>query len=138
MNRYRNFLFSLITVLAAAVTITVGLGAVNNNPDGPVNNLSDSVFSRVQIMQFQNKVARFDTSTGAVQRFNGSLSPSNANGTWISFVQPVTTTTSGFLQIQEVDDATFLVDVVSGDTWILRRQGNIGSWRKVNILGGGS
>ena len=31
-------------------------------------------------------------------------------------------------------DSTFLVDVVDGDTWVLRRLGTIGTWQKVKVL----
>ena len=99
--------------------------------DGLVTDVT-GVFSRVRIIEVDDRVMRLDTNTGELSRFRGTLSGSNARGNFVTFAQPLSDPTSGFLEIQEVGDAIFLVDVSTGQTWILRqRSNNVASWIEV-------
>jgi hypothetical protein len=117
------------------LVITLSIGASRRQNANPALDFDESIFSRVRIIEFQNMVVRFDTDTGSLMRFSGNLGQSNASGTWFAFVRPVNGQTSGFLKIEEAGSGVFLIDAVTGDTWILRRTGNLGSWVKVKTLG---
>ncbi|MCI0364840.1 MAG: hypothetical protein L0Y44_02165, partial [Phycisphaerales bacterium] len=104
--------------------------------DLPIVDLDNAIFSRTQIIRFDNFMVRFDTSTGELFRFRGTPQGPNANGTFRSIARAVDDPTSGFLEIQQFENATFLVDVVTGDTWILRRSGaNNAAWVLVDTIG---
>lgn len=127
---------SLIAVIGALI---VGLARAQDADDpfddggnSPIN-APTTVFSRVQFIQLDGDIMRLDTATGALSRFRGTETGRNARGTFDAFAQPVSGPTSGFVEIQQVDDAVFLVDVVTGETWILRQRGSIASWVQVNI-----
>ncbi|MHC4080986.1 MAG: hypothetical protein ACYSU2_06660 [Planctomycetota bacterium] len=94
-------------------------------------------------------IARLDTRTGAVYRFRGDVDNPSVRNTWELRVAPVTDETSGILEIQRVvlpqpkrapnelalKPSTFLVDVVTGDTWILRHRASTNaSWDKVETF----
>jgi hypothetical protein len=99
-------------------------------------------------------IARLDTRTGAVYRFRGDTTNPSVRNTWELRVPPVKEETSGILEIQriiaphgeligrnpapievELVPSTFLVDVVTGDTWILRRRASTNaSWDKVDVF----
>ena len=91
------------------------------------------IVSKVQIINFDQSVARFDTTTGEIHRFNGSLNKPNVRASWVLKVRGVRGGTSGYLDIQQAGGASFLVDQVTGDTWILRRRGTNASWDKLRI-----
>lgn len=121
-------------VTAAVICFLVGANSTNN----VLNlNLDTAVIPRTRVLDFQGDLVRFDSSSGAVLQFSGNTGAATANGTWIPFVRPLAVQTSGVLQLQHTSDATFLVDIVRGDSWILRVQNNTGNWQKVRPLGGG-
>jgi hypothetical protein len=93
------------------------------------------ILSRVRLFNFDNGVARLDTSTGSLSLFRGDLTGRNARGTWQSFARPVSSGNSRFFDLQVVNNAVFLVDAIRGDTWILRDRGNIAGWDPVRISG---
>jgi hypothetical protein len=62
------------------------------------------------------------------------LSGSDARGNWRLVARPLTQSTSHFLQIQQASNGFFLIDAETGDTWILRKRGNIASWIEIPIL----
>lgn len=100
---------------------------------------SGALVSRVRIIQWDHSVARFDSSTGSIHRFNGDLDKPNVRAQWVPLVRGVNERTSGVLQIQQPHgvhaiDAAFLVDVITGDTWILRRRGANATWEKVEVF----
>lgn len=124
---------AIILLFAATIAIGQGIGTGGlPTSQGPgVINDSDLIFSRVRLVEFDGSVARLDTATGEVSRFSGQLTGTAARGSWLRLARPLTDQTSGFLELQQVGGAAFLVDVVTGDTWLLRRRGSIASWVQV-------
>jgi hypothetical protein len=114
-----------MTLIAAVI-----VGA--SQPQGIIRRDSD-VISRVRIINFDQSVARHDKSTGAIHRFNGNLDNPSVRSSWILHVKGVDKKTSGYLELQSAGGATFLVDVVAGDTWILRRRASSATWDEVKI-----
>ncbi len=101
----------------------------------------DYVVPRVEIIAFDQTVALFDTTTGAIHKFRGDLNNPSVRCTWELRVPPIDGPTSGVLEIQKAKgvnghaDATFLVDSFNGDTWILRQRSNSNrSWDPVKIF----
>lgn len=97
------------------------------------------IVPRVRVIQWNDSVARFDTQTGAIHRFNGELDKPNVRGEWISHVPPIREATSGLLEIQTPHgvhalEATFLVDVITGETWLLRRRGSNAAWDHIDTF----
>jgi hypothetical protein len=91
-----------------------------------------------RIISWDQTIGMLDTVTGAVYKLEGSLDNPGARLSWKLRVPPVTGETSGLLEIQRATfnrpDATFLVDIVTGRTWILRRRASSnGSWDPVTI-----
>lgn len=136
----RSVLVLLMIVATAAVVL--GAGKAASSDDARViytPGVGERIVSRVQIIQFDDTIARFDSSTGAIHKYNGDPSKPNVRGQWIRHVRGVDDRTSGILEIQKprgvhADKTTFLVDVVKGDTWILRRRGGDASWEAVHVL----
>lgn len=100
---------------------------------------TERIVPRVQIIQFGDSVARLDTRTGEIHRFNGDLQRTNVRGQWVRHVSGVESSTSGVLEIQRAqgaraDDGIFLVDVIEGDTWLLRRRGAAAEWDRIDVL----
>lgn len=88
-----------------------------------------------QIISYGDGVGLLDTRNGAISELRGSLDNPSSQLSWFLRVEGVEGT-SGHLETQSPQfnrpDALFLVDVVSGDTWILRDRGNNnGSWESV-------
>ena len=91
-----------------------------------------TVFSRVRLIEIDDTIFRLNTETGALSRFRGTESGRNARGTFISVAPELRDPTSGFVDIQQAGGATFLIDTVTGRTWILRQRGNsTASWVEV-------
>ncbi len=95
--------------------------------------------------RFDSDIARLDTRTGAVYRFRGDVDNPGVRNTWELRVAPVKGETSGILEIQrivlpvqgklsDVKPTTFLVDVATGRTWILRHRASTNAtWDPVDI-----
>jgi hypothetical protein len=91
-----------------------------------------------QIISFNDTVGRLDTTTGAVHQLSGDLRNPSVRNEWELRVPAVSGETSGFLEIQRATfndpEAIFLVDIVTGKTWLLRRRGNDnGTWDPVTF-----
>jgi hypothetical protein len=131
----------LTSITLAAVMMALGAGA--NDDNGPLANKPISVegfISRVRIINFDDTIARFDSSTGAIAKYNGDLTNASTRGTWKPHVNGVKGS-SGLLEIQHAQGpgnfpgATFLVDIVTGKTWQLNRRGTNATWDLVDIVG---
>ena len=129
--------------IGVAAAAAIGIGAIfsttseaqQRRPRGnDVIATDEIIFSTVQIVELNGEIVRLDTDDGQLFEFSGSTGD-NARGTWRRMAQPVRGNTSGFLQIQQVGGAIFLVDRVDGRTWILRDRGSNSSWQEIRISG---
>ncbi len=89
-----------------------------------------------QVMSYQEGIGLLDTTTGEISELRGDLDNASTKLYWFPRV-PGLAGTSGFLQVQSPQfnrpDAVFLVDAVTGATWILRDRGNHnGTWEAVS------
>jgi len=96
------------------------------------------IIPAAQIISFNDTVGRLDTATGAVHQLSGDLRNPSVRNEWELRVPAVSGETSGFLEIQRATfnnpEAIFLVDIVTGKTWLLRRRGNEGgTWDAVTL-----
>lgn len=108
---------------SAATAMQAGQGVINN---------PDLIVPAVRIIRFDDQIARFDTATGEMSRFSGTASGGGASGTWLRLARSVNDSTSQILEIRTVAGGTFLIDQVTGQTWVLRRApGTIGTWINV-------
>jgi len=92
-----------------------------------------------QIISFDDTVGLLDTTTGAVYRLVGNLDNPSTRPHWELRVGPVSDETSGYLEIQrptfshDHPEAAFLVDVMTGQTWLLtRRASSNGRWDRLD------
>ena len=88
-----------------------------------------------QVVSYGEGVGLLDTRNGSISELRGSLDNQSSQLSWFLRVEGVEGT-SGHLEMQSPQfnrpDAVFLVDVMSGETWILRDRGNNnGSWEAV-------
>ena len=89
----------------------------------------------VQVIPYQQGVGLLDTTTGEIFELRGDLDNASSRLSWFPRVAGLAGT-SGFLKVQSPQfnrpDAVFLIDAVTGATWILRERGNNnGTWEKV-------
>ncbi len=128
---------AVLAVVAVAVIVAMGAGG---HKQLTVNraDVRGFVVPASQIISFDETVGRLDTRTGAVYRLRGvaALDNPSAKLTWEERVPAVKGETSGVLEIQRPTfnrpDATFLVDIVTGKTWILRpRASSNASWEPI-------
>ena len=129
---------SLMTVVAVLVA-GVGLGMLSGSGskrDRFVRPLGAQslVLSSVQIIAFENTVARFDTTTGEIAVLRGNLDNPSTQKTWQVRVRSVSGKTSGLLEMQQASGATFLVDIVDGRTWLLNRRSTNASWDEIRTI----
>jgi hypothetical protein len=129
----------LTSVTLAAVIVALGAGSGDDSRAQANRSVTvEGVVSRVRIINFDDTIARFDSSTGAIAKYNGNLQNTSVRGTWKPHVEGVRNT-SGLLEIQEAQGpgnfpgATFLVDIVSGKTWQLNRRGTNATWDAVEL-----
>ena len=136
-------------ICAAVIVIAVGAGRSRRAVIAPDRNAF--LFSATEIIvlpggnpKTDSDIARLDTTTGAVYRFRGDVDNPSVRNTWQRRVPPVNGQHSGLLEIQQVrlpgsrdregSSTTFLVDIVTGRTWILRpRASTNASWDPVKI-----
>ncbi len=130
--------FGLAAIAAIVIVIVAGAG-----PDRRMMYCSQSgdyVIPRVRIIAFDDSVALFDTRNGALYRFQGDLGNPAVRSVWVKHVPGLPQQTSGLMEIQKAEgvnphqDATFLVDVFTGETWILRRRGANAAWDPLKIF----
>lgn len=109
----------------AVLALTLVTGAGGQGPSGA--DASRWMVPKSRIIAFDDTIGLLDTSNGAIHRLHGDARNPNVRSQWVAHVAPVSGVTSGVLQLQKPEgvntqsDATFLVDVVTGDTWLLRR-----------------
>lgn len=89
-----------------------------------------------QVISYRQGIGLLDTTTGTLFELRGDLDNPSSALSWFPRVEGIEGG-SGYLQVQSPrfirPDAVFLVDVVTGDTWILRDRGNHnGSWEPVS------
>ena len=128
--------YLVVVALVGIVVLTIGAG--RGTPAGSPQS-TVVVPAATQIISFDDTVGRLDTVTGAVYRLRGNLENPSVRHTWQLRVQPVKGPTSGLLEIQRATfnkpSAIFLVDKVTGRTWILRqRASDTGSWDPVPVM----
>ncbi len=95
-----------------------------------------TIFSAAQVVAFQQGVGLLDTTNGTVYQLRGDLDNASAKLSWFLRV-PAIEGGSGFLELQSPrfnrPGALFLVDTVTGGTWIFRDRGNQnGTWEAVS------
>ncbi len=137
-----------------AAAVAAGSGAGRTAVMDPGRN--EFLFSATEIIVLpdgtsstDSSIARLDTRTGALYRFRGSVDNAGTRSTWEMRAEPVSEATSGMLEIQVVTPektvnqhdpaprapAVFLVDIVTGSTWILRARASSNfSWEPVEIF----
>lgn len=129
-----------VAVTAALIGVvgaqTSGSGRFVISPDGIVDEDTGLIFSRTRVFEFDDEILRFDSATGETFVFVGTVSGASATGTWRLRVRAVREPTSGFLELQRAGDGIFLIDVVTGDTWVLRQREGISAWMLVRPIGG--
>ena len=145
--------WALVSICATAVGVGLGAGGVKVAQQYFVQGPSATQIIHLAggNTNFDSNIARFDSSTGAVYRFRGDIDNSSVRNSWELRVPAVTEPTSGLLEIQRIASpkaahpadpsqtqfATFLVDVVTGRTWILRhRASSNATWDPVDVYSG--
>ena len=123
-------MWMVLGIIAAAAIIALAMGAGRISTPA----IDRDIISRVRIINFNQSVARFDTVTGEIHRFNGDLGKPSVRCTWVPQVKGVKKKTSGFLEIQHAGGGTFLIDRVTGDSWLLRRRGTNAAWDEVKVF----
>lgn len=144
MRSTSKLLYGLLAIGVIAVAAVVTADSTTNNDYTHAYNADGTpmVLPRVRIVNFDETVAKFDTTNGALHRFHGELRGDNVGGRWVLAVPPITGETSGMLQMQNsvgvenVASTVFLVDAVTGRTWILElsdsdRRARTGVWEEV-------
>lgn len=133
--RRRALTVTAIAVLGVGVAAILLGGAKGTNSQPIVLTATgEQVLSAVRIIRLDDTVARFDSTTGELMRFRGSLDRPNVRSVWVREAPAVRARTSGLLDIQEAAGSLFLVDVMSGDTWILRRRAANLAWDYVEVM----
>jgi hypothetical protein len=123
---------SLILPAIGAAAIIIATVAPGQNGGGGIVAV-DNIFPAARVIEIDDEVALFNTATGEIQKIRGQRTGPGATGNLFNFAQPVNGSTSGFLQIQRAKGGTFLVDLISGDIWILRvASENSASWRAID------
>ena len=140
----RTIVALLVFTVVAAAAVVVADSTTNNDYVRAYDQNGNAVLMpKVRIISWDNGVARFDSETGAIHRFNGNLRRNDVHGQWVQSV-PGVSGASGALQIQnpvgvENYGGTFLVDTVSGRTWILQRMNrhrdsaSVGVWEEIRM-----
>ncbi len=129
--------YKMLVAGAAFVLLVVVASEVFAAPQRAFRTLDIPV---VQVIPYQQGVGLLDTTTGEIFELRGDLYNASSRLSWFPRVAGFAGT-SGFLQVQSpprhhgpIDrpDPVFLVDAVTGATWILRDRGNHnGTWEAV-------
>lgn len=130
--------------VAAVALLVAALGAATGARTVMYRTASGEVIlPAVQIISFNDGVGRLDTTSGAVHILSGDLDNPSVRNEWVLRVPAVKESHSGLLDIQQPTfnnpDATFLVDVATGKTWLLRRthehkRDSAGYWQPVEVV----
>ena len=124
-------------LLASVAVAGFGAGMSSSQRSGLQSNLIAP--SASQIISFDETIGMLDTTSGAIYRLRGNLDNPGAKLTWEMRVSPVTEANSGMLELQRptfnAPGTHFLVDQITGDTWVLRRRASEnGAWVPVTIF----
>ena len=146
---------AFIAVGAIAVVVAFGAGQITNvRPTATTQYVLPPTSKIVLLPPFLGPasdadmpIGRLDTVTGAIYRLHGNLENPSVRNTWRQRVPPVEGETSGLLDIQTVSfqrnapvpfagkTRTFLVDNVTGRTWVLRPTASTnGLWKEVKVF----
>ena len=139
MSKLSTRLALLTAALTAGCLVAVALGANRELQTISGGDVRGFIVPAAQIIGFDDTVGLLNTATGAIYRIRGDLNNSSVKNNWEMRVQPVDEQTSGLLELQRTAfgsaGATFLVDIVTGKTWILRdRASSNRSWEPVEIF----
>lgn len=120
--------------LTMATIVCLGI-MIAAAPLGPVRVHRTLATPVTQIVSYGEGVGLLDTRNGSISELRGSLDNPSSQLSWFLRVEGVEGT-SGHLEMQSPQwnrpDALFLVDVMTGETWILRDRGNNnGTWEPV-------
>jgi len=113
----------LIVFVAVAGLVVAGLAAMHGQS---TTEIEDRLTPAVEIISFGETalgVAKLDTTTGEIWRFEGDEFEPDGTEEWVLEVRGVGQRAPGTFRIQQVKETTFLVDVATGRTWILVRRG---------------
>jgi len=126
-------------LMASAAAVIATLVCLTTLAAAPADRMSPAFRAYAvpvsQVISYGTGVGLLGTRSGAIAELRGNLDNQSSQLSWFPRVEGVDGS-SGYLQIQSPQfnrpDASFLVDVVTGDTWILRNRGNNnGSWEPV-------
>lgn len=114
-------------MIALAILAGAAMVAMAQEPDlEELLAVARSEVTAVEIIKWgedHQGVAKFDTRTGEIWRFNGDVLKSNTKAEWILEVPAVAERAVGTLRLQHANTGgLFLVDAVTGDTWLLRER----------------
>ena len=128
----------MILALVSAVVLMVAGAGNDRELTSTRAGVRGFVLPRTEVISFDETVAVLDTATGAVYRIKDPrvLDNPSARVTFQLRVAPVKEETSGYLEMQRATfnqpNAIFLVDIVTGKTWILRdRASSNRSWEPI-------
>ena len=140
MKKMKLHLRVLVILAVGATAIVIAMGAAGRGQQMSSSgaDVRGFVVPAVQIISFDDTVGMLDTATGAIYRLRGNLDNPSVRNTWELRVGPVKAATSGLLEIQRPTfnkpDAIFLVDIITGKTWILQRRASTNrTWDPVEI-----
>ena len=130
----------LMTVCAAVAVVTIGAGGAKIAAQYFVQapSASEIILLPGGNLESDSDIARLDTRTGAIYRFRGDVNKASTRNTWELRVAPVKES-SGWLEVQTIAPprrpvTMFLVDIVTGKTWILRQRASTNAtWDPVNV-----
>lgn len=130
-------LIALTTLAIGAFGTMAIMGGADDR--GRELTIEDRLLPAYEIIRFgelPNGVGRLDTATGEIWRFHGDLRKPNVRSQWVKTggVPGVTKRPVGTLQLQEAAGALFLVDLLNGDTWILKDRGTGFAWDPVTVI----
>ena len=102
--------------------LVLGLFAMVAMTQQAVRTIENPVVEVIAFGESGDGVGLFNTSTGAIQVFTGDPSTSGTHGDWDHEVKGVATYQPGALRLQHPSrgPGLFLVNVRTGDTWVLR------------------
>lgn len=130
------FIAMACLALGATGTLAIMGGADDRGHELTIEDRLLPAYEIIRFGEVPNGVGRLDTSTGEIWRFHGDLRKSNVRSQWVKAggVPGVTKRPVGTLQLQEAAGALFLVDLLNGDTWILKDRGTGFAWDPVTVI----
>jgi hypothetical protein len=142
-----SFGVRVVTVLALVSAVILMVAGAGNDRELTIKraDVRGFVLPKTQIISWDDTVGLLDTTNGAVYRLSGQADASqtvfdnpSVRVTWKRRVAPVKEGTSGYLGLQRSTfnrpDGHFLVDIVTGKTWILRKRASTNrEWVPVTI-----